>query len=93
MKSANGVLILILGILSIVGFGCFTGLPAWIMGHSALKDIDAGRADPNERTLVVAGKVMGIISTVLTVVLACFWLIAIAGIFGLAAAGASQSVR
>lgn len=93
MKSANGVLILVLGILSIVGFGCFTGLPAWIMGNSALKDIDAGRADPSERGLVLAGKIMGIISTVITLLLACFWLIAIAGIFGLAAAGASHSVR
>ena len=44
-KSANGALILILGILSWVGFGCLAGLPAWLLGNSSLKAIDSGQAD------------------------------------------------
>lgn len=93
MKSSNGVLILILGILSFVGFGCLTGIPAWIMGNSALKDIDAGLADPSERSMVVAGKILGIVATILAALLVCVWIAMFAGIFGLAAFGASQSPR
>lgn len=93
MKSANGVLILILGILGLIGFGCFTGLPAWIMGNSALRDIDAGVADPSERGLVVAGKILGIISTVLALLGTLIVVLAFAGLIGLGVWGASQSPR
>jgi len=93
MKSANGVLILILGILSITGFGCFTGLPAWIMGNSALKEIDSGLADPNERGMVQAGRLIGMIMTILTFVGFCIWLIFVAGMIGLAAASNSTGPR
>jgi hypothetical protein len=87
MKSANGVLILILGILGFVGFGCLTGLPAWIMGRSSLKDIDAGVADPSERSLVQVGMILGMVTTIITILLACLWLAMVAGVLGLAAVG------
>src|SRR5688572_28062754 len=93
MKSANGVLILILGILSIVGFGCLSGLPAWIMGNSALKEIDSGQADPSERGLVQAGRIIGMIMTIITVVLSCLGLAFFFGIFALIGFGASQTPR
>lgn len=91
MKSANGVVVLILGILSLTGFGCLTGIPAWIMGNAALRDIDAGLSDPNERGMVVAGRLLGMIATCLAILLVCLWLFFVVGIFGLAAFGASQS--
>lgn len=93
MKSANGVLILILGILSLIGFGCFTGLPAWIMGRSALREIDSGQADPSERGLVQAGMIIGMIMTIITIVIALFVILAALGIVGLGLWGAQQSVR
>lgn len=93
MKQANGVLILILGILGFVGFGCLTGLPAWIMGRNSMKDIESGVADPSERTLVQVGMILGMITTILTVVFVCLWLVMVAGIFGLAAAGAATSPK
>ncbi len=91
MKSANGVLILILGILSLVMFGCLTGIPAWVMGNNALREIDSGMADPNERGMVVAGRILGMISTILAILGAIFFALAFAGIIGLGMAG--QAVR
>ena len=66
MRSGNGVLILILGILSIVSFGLFTGIPAWIMGNNALEGIRMGQVDRTEEGMVNAGRVLGIIGTVLS---------------------------
>lgn len=67
MKPHRGVLILILGILSLVLCGIFTAIPAWIMGNSDLKEIDAGTMDPAGRGMTQAGKILGIIVVVLTV--------------------------
>jgi len=64
-KQGRGVLILILGILSIVLFGPLTGVPAWIMGHSDMKDIRAGRIASHESGLTNAGMVLGIVGTCL----------------------------
>ena len=93
MKSANGVVILVLGILSLVGFGCLTGLPAWIMGNSALKEIESGQADPSERGLVQAGRIIGMIMSILTILGILFFVLAMAGIVGLGVWGASQQPR
>ncbi|HRF58654.1 MAG TPA: hypothetical protein PLH94_01920 [Fimbriimonadaceae bacterium] len=90
MKSANGVLILILGILSILMFGCLSGIPAWIMGNNSLKDIDQGLADPNERGLVTAGRILGMIGTALSLLGVCVWLVAMLGVFGLALTGGGR---
>jgi ABC-type transport system involved in multi-copper enzyme maturation permease subunit len=37
------------------------------MGNNALRDIDAGLGNPNDRGLVVAGRILGIIGTVLMI--------------------------
>ncbi|HVT14358.1 MAG TPA: DUF4190 domain-containing protein [Fimbriimonadaceae bacterium] len=73
LRPANGTLILVLGILSLTFCGIFTGIPAWVMGHNALRDIDAGYADPTERGLVQAGMICGIINVCLTCLAALFW--------------------
>lgn len=93
MKSANGVVILVLGILSIVGFGCLTGLPAWIMGNSAIKEIDSGQADASERGLVQAGRIIGMITTILTILGILLGVLIMAGVVGLGVWGASQAPR
>jgi hypothetical protein len=92
MKSSNGVLILVLGILSWVGFGPLTGIAAWVMGNSALKEIDAGIADPSERQFVQVGKILGMINTILFGIGMCIGLIFMVlalGLFGLAAGSAA----
>ena len=63
----NGTLILVLGILSLVCCG-FLGPAAWIMGNNALNTLRGGGGDPSQSGLVTAGRICGIIGTVLLVV-------------------------
>ncbi len=79
----NGTLILVLGILSIV-FGCFgvvLGPIAWVMGNNALK---AGYVDPSQAGQISAGRICGIIGTVIGV-LSLIYVIVVFGIVGSAA--------
>lgn len=77
-RNANGTMILVLGILSLVICGLL-GPVAWIMGNNSLRDINAGLADPNERGLVVAGRILGMITCAFVVLACCFYI----GFFGL----------
>lgn len=63
-KPDQGVLILVMGILGFVCCPIF-GVVAWVMGHTALNDIQAGRVDPNSKGLVQAGYYIGIASVLL----------------------------
>jgi len=57
-------LILTFGILGIAC--CFPfGIAAWIMGNNDLQQIDAGLMDPTGKGITNAGKICGIIGTVL----------------------------
>jgi hypothetical protein len=69
MKPHHGTLILILGILSLFMCGLFTGIPAWVMANSDLREMDAGTMDPSGRGATQAGKICGIISVVLAALL------------------------
>lgn len=71
--SSNATLILVLGILSIVCIPLL-GPVAWVMGNNALRELDQGFGDPNSRGLVVAGRILGIIGTVL-LVLSCIYIV------------------
>ncbi|NYJ01013.1 hypothetical protein HNR19_001711 [Nocardioides thalensis] len=77
MEHPQGTTILILGILSIVCCGIFTGIPAIIMGRKASND---GQAYSNAG-VIKAGYICGIIGTVLSVLGIVFYIImfAIAG--------------
>ena len=76
----RGGLILTLGIISLT-FCAFTGPIAWIMGNQDLKDIRVGRMDPDGEGLTQAGRICGIISTILMIVVVAFYcLIAMAAI-------------
>lgn len=63
----RGTTILVLGILSLVCCGLFTGIPAIIMGRSALAEIDAAPGRYTNRGTVKAGYICGIIGTALSV--------------------------
>ena len=63
----RGTLILVLGILSIVCCGLFTGIPAIIMGRTALSEIDAQPYPAPNRGTVKAGYICGIVGTALSV--------------------------
>lgn len=64
MKPHRGTLILVLGILGLVLCGPL-GIAAWVMGQNDLKEMDAGQMDPSGRSLTNAGRICGIIATIL----------------------------
>ena len=66
MKPHRGTLILVLGILSLVCCGLL-GIPAWLMGNADLKEMAAGTMDPAGQGTTNAGKICGIIGTVLAI--------------------------
>ncbi len=65
-EASQAVVVLVLGILSLV-LCQVLGPVAWVMGNSELASIDAGRRPPENRGLAMAGKVIGIVATVLLV--------------------------
>ena len=67
MKPHRGTLILVLGILGLVICGPL-GIVAWVMGSGDLKEIDAGTMDPAGRGTTQAGKICGIIATILMII-------------------------
>jgi predicted Zn finger-like uncharacterized protein len=85
MQPHRGQMIMILGILSLVVAGPILGPIAWIMGNNDLKEMRAGRMDPEGEGNTKVGKVCGMIATILSitaVVVCCLFyaLIAVVGI-------------
>jgi hypothetical protein len=66
MKPHRGTLILVLGILSLV-VCAFLGIPAWIMGNNDLAAMNAGLMDPSGRSTTNAGRICGMIGTILLI--------------------------
>jgi hypothetical protein len=64
-ESGRGILILVCGIFSLVCFGPFTGIPAWVMGNTDLRKIKENIISPSEYGYINAGKILGIIGTFL----------------------------
>lgn len=63
----RAVLTLVLGILSIVCCGLFTGIPAIILGRKGLAEVDASGGTIGGRGMLQAGFICGIVGTVLSV--------------------------
>lgn len=78
-SSGNGGVILALGILSIV-LVPILGPVAWVMGNRTLAAINSGYADSSQRSSVVAGRICGIIGTVI-LMLGIVYLICIVTLF------------
>lgn len=74
----KGTTILVLGILSIVCCGPL-GIAAWLMGNSAQQEIDANPGAYSNAGSVQAGRILGIVGVVLTV-LGVLWLIFAGGL-------------
>lgn len=85
MKPHRGTLILVLGILGLVICGPL-GIAAWVMGSNDLKQIDAGAMDPSGRSVTNAGRICGMIATILLGIGALVFIAAMAlGLLGAAA--------
>jgi hypothetical protein len=82
VQPARGTTILTLGILSLVMCGMILGPIAWSMGNEELRRIDRGETDPSTRGNVQAGRVCGMVATILTIAIigfVVFVLVAAAG--------------
>jgi hypothetical protein len=93
---------MVLGILAVVPahgmmLSLILGPIAWILGNNDLKEIRAGRMDPEGEGMTQAGRVCGIIGTFLGLLalmaaafFLCIWLGLVAALFGAAASQPSR---
>jgi hypothetical protein len=58
---------MVLGVLSLIMCAPL-GVAAWVMGNTDLKAMDSGTMDSSGRSITNAGRVLGIIGTLLLVV-------------------------
>jgi hypothetical protein len=84
----KGMTVLVLGILSLVCCGPL-GIVAWVMGNTALREIDAQPGRYSNRQLVQIGRILGIIGGVLFL-FALAWLVVFGG-FAILFGGDSSS--
>ena len=76
-EDSQSTTILVLGILGLV-LCQILGPFAWVMGNKELAAIDAGKRPPENRGTAQAGKILGIISTVMLgigIVFAIFFIV------------------
>jgi hypothetical protein len=81
MYPPRGGTIMVLGILSLVVCGLL-GPIAWSMGNEELRRIDRGEVDPSTRGNVSAGRICGMIASIMLIVVVAFFaffMIAVAG--------------
>ena len=87
MQPHRGTTILVLGILGLVVCP-ICGIIAWIMGNGDMKKIEAGQMDPEGLSQTKAGKICGMIATILAIVVTVIYGIVI--VFAIVA-GATQA--
>ena len=89
LQPHRGVLILVFGILGLLVCVIF-GIAAWVMGNTDLRAMQAGIMDPSGEGLTKAGKILGMIATILTIVVLVLWLVVV--LLGVGAAVSSGTV-
>lgn len=82
-EQSQATTVLVLGILSLVCLPIL-GPVAWVLGNQELQAIEDGRRDPSNRSTANAGKILGIIGTVLILIVV---VVAILGLFWVFIAG------
>jgi predicted Zn finger-like uncharacterized protein len=68
LQPHRGSTILVLGILSLVILPIVFGPIAWIMGNNDMREIRAGRMDPEGEGNTNAGRICGMIGTILGII-------------------------
>ena len=87
LRPHRGAAVLTLGILGIA-LCWICGIIAWVMGHNDLREMAAGRMDRSGEGMTRAGKICGIIGTLIPVVILAIYLLII--IFALLVVAVSQ---
>lgn len=78
----RGSMILTLGIISLFcNFFAIPGIMAWVMGRADMRQMDAGRMDPEGKGLTQAGMIMGIIMTIFAIIGLVFFVIYMVFVF------------
>jgi hypothetical protein len=78
-EPSQAVLALVLGIVGVFVFQLVAPV-AWVIGSRELQAIDAGRRNPNDRGVALAGKILGIVGTVILGLIVLFFVLAFAGL-------------
>lgn len=74
--SSNATTALVLGILGFVC--CQLAAPfAWKIGHDEVRTIDAGHGNPADRGFAMAGKILGILGTILLTLVVLYLVVAV----------------
>lgn len=79
-EASQATTVLVLGILGLVVCQIL-GPFAWVMGNKELEAIDAGRRAPENRGTANAGRILGIIATVLLAISLVLLVLLVAGAF------------
>lgn len=79
-EASQATTVLVLGIIGVV-LCQLLGPVAWVMGNTELQAIDAGRRAPQNRGTANAGRILGIIATVLLIIGLVFGILLIVGMF------------
>lgn len=74
MEPHRGTTILVLGILGIV-LCPICGIIAWVMGNKDIPKMEAGTMDPEGLSTAKAGKICGIIATILMIIGVVVWVL------------------
>ena len=82
-------MILIFGILGLIGVCWPLGIVAWVMGNGDLKEMDAGAMDSSGRSMTNAGRICGMIATILLII----GVLVVGALFALGLIGAVASHR
>jgi hypothetical protein len=82
---------LVLGILSLTGMTCVTGIPGAILGHMALRQIRDSRGTETGEGLAMGGLICSYISLGLALLVVLGWVIFFVLMGGLAALSAAAS--
>ena len=64
---------------------------AWFLGKSDMREMDAGRMDPDGRNLTQVGMILGMIYSILTIVGVLFVIVMLVLGIGLSVGGAAAS--
>ena len=67
LRPHRGGVILAFGILGLAVCQLF-GVAAWVMGNNDLREMDRGYMDPTGRDLTIAGRILGMVATILTII-------------------------
>jgi hypothetical protein len=74
IEHPKGTAILILGILSLICFAPL-GIAAWLMGNTAIREIDGAPGRYSNRQTVQIGRILGIVGTVILILGVLVWLL------------------